>query len=289
MSNEASNYIELRKVRDFSEVISTGFQFIRQNWKALYRPLLFYYLPPYVAASFFLGRFLRNVGMSTATGSTAGLVSGMGSMLFGYLLMVLASVLMYAIVYEFMAFYLMNRGLVPGAGEVGRRALRRSPSYLAVIIVAGIITSIGLVLFILPGIWLAVLFSLALPVLAFGSGDIGDGISRPFKLVRGQWWVTFGLIVVLAMLITFISYIIYLPLMLLTGFGAMSGATGMEDPESLGWLMSLFMMGAGVVNMLLQPFLLVPIGFHALSLMEAQEGQGLMERVDAVTGTGQPQ
>lgn len=288
MSNESTNYIELRKVRDFSEVISTGFQFIRQNWKALYRPLLFYYLPPYLVASFFFGRFFRTLGPLSAPGDTAALATGTISMGFGYLLIVLASTLMYAIVYEFMAHYLRSHGSLPAAGELGRMALRRLLLYLAVIIIVGLITTVGLVLFILPGIWLAVLFSLALPVLAFSQGDIGQSISRPFKLVRGHWWVTFALILVLAMLIGFISYIIYLPLMLLTGFGALSGAAGMEDPERLGWLMTWFMLGAAVVNMILQPFLLVPLGVHTLSLMEEKEGHGLMERVDEVTGAGQP-
>jgi hypothetical protein len=36
---------------------------------------------------------------------------------------------------------------------------------------------------------------------------------------------------------------------------------------------------------LLQPFLQVPIGLHALSLIEEKEGRGLLERVDEVNVT----
>ena len=55
MSNGPNNYIELRQQRDFSAVISTGFQFIRQNWKTLYRPLVFICLPVYLVASVLIG------------------------------------------------------------------------------------------------------------------------------------------------------------------------------------------------------------------------------------------
>ncbi|MBP8823252.1 MAG: glycerophosphoryl diester phosphodiesterase membrane domain-containing protein [Flavobacteriales bacterium] len=282
MSNAPLEYIELRQRRDFSAVISTGFQFIRQNWKTLYRPLVFLCLPLYIVASLFMGSFFRTIYANP--GDPAAVLGSMGGMSAGYLLMALSMLLMYTLVFEYMRFYMLNRGLAPTLGELWKEASRQLIPYFVIGLLAGIIAMFGLLLLFFGALWLAIVFTMAMPLRAFERASIGDCIGRSFKLVKGHWWETFGLVLVLAMLIGFVSYFIYLPFLLLTGFGAMSG---LEDPmqagEQLGWMMTVFMLVAGVVNVLLQPFLQVPIGLQALSLLEEKEGRGLLQRVDEAT------
>ncbi|MFZ1659184.1 MAG: hypothetical protein WAT61_10205 [Flavobacteriales bacterium] len=283
MSNENNAYIELRQQRDFSAVISTGFQFIRQNWKTLYRPLVFICLPIYLVAALLFGTFFRTImGGAIGLGSSPdAMISGIGSMFFGYALMGISMLLLYTMVYEYMRFYMLNKGLAPTMGELWKQSVKQLPSYFVIGLLAAIISGFGVILLFVGAIWLAVVFTMAFPLRAFERAEIGDCIGRSFKLIKGRWWMTFGLVLVLAMLISFISYVIYLPMLLLTGFGAMSG---MDDPgeagSRMGWIMTLFMVLMGVMNVLLQPFLQVPIGLHALSLIEEKEGRGLMQRVD---------
>ncbi|MBZ0205432.1 MAG: hypothetical protein K8H89_03835 [Flavobacteriales bacterium] len=288
MSNTPTDYIELRQQRDFSAVISTGFQFVRQNWKALYRPLFFICLPIYLLASVLFGSFFRSFYGNALAGNQelmmTGMMGSMGSMFLGYVLMALSMLLLYAIIYEFMRYYMENKGQTPGMGELWKVVRGQLVSYFVIGFLAGIIATFGMVLFIIPGIWLAIVFTMAFPLHAFERTDIGDSIGRSFKVIKGRWWMTFSLVIVLAMLIGFISYIIYLPFMLLTGLGAMSGIGSMDDPaamgERMGWLMTLMMVLGGVVNVIFQPLLHVPIGLHALSLIEEKEGRGLLQRVD---------
>ena len=87
MYNANANHIELRQQRDFSALIGTGFEFVRQNWKTLYRPLVFVCLPVYIGASLLFGNFFRTVLAGQASGN---LGAGMGSMLVGYVAMALA-------------------------------------------------------------------------------------------------------------------------------------------------------------------------------------------------------
>jgi hypothetical protein len=209
------------------------------------------------------------------------MISGIGSMFFGYALMGISMLLLYTMVYEYMRFYMLNKGLAPTMGELWKQSVKQLPSYFVIGLLAAIISGFGVILLFVGAIWLAVVFTMAFPLRAFERAEIGDCIGRSFKLIKGRWWMTFGLVLVLAMLISFISYVIYLPMLLLTGFGAMSG---MDDPgeagSRMGWIMTLFMVLMGVMNVLLQPFLQVPIGLYALSLIEEKEGRGLMQRVD---------
>jgi hypothetical protein len=286
MYNANANHIELRQQRDFSALIGTGFEFVRQNWKTLYRPLVFICLPVYIGASLLFGNFFRTVLAGQAAGN---LGAGMGSMLVGYVAMALAGLLINIMVYEYMRGYMLNQGLAPGTGELLRKVRGQFFSYLALGLLAGAITVTGMVFFVLPGIWLAIVFSVAFPLLAFERASVGDCVGRSFKLVKGHWWHSFGLVLVLAMLIGFLGYVIYLPFMLFMGFGTLSG---MADPSTagsdLGWMMTLFMLVAGAVNVLLQPLLLVPLGLNALSLMEEKEGRGLLQRVEEMPGPGTP-
>lgn len=276
MSNAPMNYINLRLKRDFSDVISTAFQFVRQNWKSLYRPLIFICLPIYMVSSLFMGRFFR-----TSIGAPD--LAGMGSMMLGYLFSVVAMLLLYVMVYEYMAFYLETAGGAPTTAQVWQRTRRRLLDYFVVGLVCSILITIGMFLVLIPGIWLAIVFSMAFPILAFRQVGLGDAFGQSFRLVKGRWWLTFGLILVVAVLIGFISYIIYLPFMLLVGFGSMSSMNAMNDPSHFGWMMSIFTAAAGVVAVLLHPFMIVTIGVHALSLMEEKDGSGLLERVESAT------
>ena len=289
MSNEPTEYIELRQRRDFSAVISTGFQFIRQNWKELYRPLVFICLPIYLVASVFFGSFFRTMIAGQSSADVGMILSGMGSMAFGYVLMGISMLLLYAMVFEYMRFYMVNKGMKPTMGELWKEVKGQLAAYFLIGLLAGFITSAGLILFFVGAFWLAIVFVMAFPLRAFERADIGDCIGRSFTIIKGNWWRTFGLVIVLGMMISFIGYIIYLPFVLLTGFGAMSGIESMNDPsamgERMGWFMTGFMIVSGVMNVLLLPFLQVPIALHALSLIEEKEGRGLMDRVDELQVT----
>ncbi|EHR49297.1 Uncharacterized protein family (UPF0259) [Saccharomonospora marina XMU15] len=84
-------------------------------------------------------------------------------------------------------------------------------------VVVTLLVAVGLVLFIVPGVWLFVLFSLAAPALVLERGSIGDALRRSPVLVRQSWWRVFG-VLLLAMLIGFlISFVIQLPFGLLAG------------------------------------------------------------------------
>lgn len=280
-------YIELRQRRDFSAVIGTGFQFIRQNWKTLYRPLVFIALPIYIVASLFFGSFFRTMYTGMGNPDAAAILGSLGSMAFGYLLMAVSMLVLYTMVYEYMRHYMLNHGLAPTTGQLWKATAGQLPAYFVIGILVAIITSFGFILLFVGALWLAVVFTMAYPLRAFERADIVECISRSFKLIKGHWWETFGLLLVLSMLIGFLSYFIYLPFLLLTGFGAMSGIDAMGDPtvmgERMGWVVTLFMLVVGIVYVLLLPFLLVPLGLQGLSLLEEKEGRGLLQRVDQAT------
>ena len=88
-----------------------------------------------------------------------------------------------------------------GAGDSMRYALSRgwSTLWLSVLLLIGLV--VASILFLLPGIWLAVAWSVAIPVLLVERTGGAAALRRSFRLVRGLWWSTLARLLVAALLI----------------------------------------------------------------------------------------
>jgi hypothetical protein len=73
-------------------------------------------------------------------------------------------------------------------------ATSRLHSVLWVSVLVGLATIAGFIALIIPGIYLAVAFSLALPVLLLENKKGGSALGRSRKLVSGRWWRVFGVL-----------------------------------------------------------------------------------------------
>lgn len=131
------------------------------------------------------------------------------------------------------------------AGEVWTEIRPLLLPLLGLTIVYTLIVVVGLILLIIPGIWLYVLFALATPALVLERGRIGTSLGRSRLLVRGSWWRTFGILLLAAIIAAIISMIIALPFDLLGG-GAGLGGSAMTTGGI--WLSALGGVVAGAIT-----------------------------------------
>ena len=86
-----------------------------------------------------------------------------------------------------------------------RYALRRLPALVGLAIASGIFAALGLILCVIPGIYLWGAFYVAVPVLLVeGSGPLRS-LGRSRELVRGRWWGTFGVAIVGYLLVAIVG------------------------------------------------------------------------------------
>ena len=78
----------------------------------------------------------------------------------------------------------------------------------ALSIVVGIIVFLGLIALIIPGIILAIMYSLAIPVLLIESKGVFDSMRRSRELVGHRWLKTFATYLVLAIIVIIASVIV---------------------------------------------------------------------------------
>ncbi len=75
-------------------------------------------------------------------------------------------------------------------------------------LLAGIAVAVGLVLFIVPGLFLLTIWCLIVPVLVLEGASIGASFGRSRQLVRGFGWQVFGTLVTVFLLLIVINVVI---------------------------------------------------------------------------------
>lgn len=125
----------------------------------------------------------------------SGAVGTLGtSALVGEVLTYLISVLMVLLVLAacfraISAAYLEQR---PTVGESLRYAVERLPGLLGAYVLTAAAVAAGFFVFVVPGIWIGVALAVAFPALLFERLGPGRACARSFELVSGNWWRTFG-------------------------------------------------------------------------------------------------
>jgi hypothetical protein len=100
-----------------------------------------------------------------------------------------------------------------GKAELGpsvRFAASKLLSMWAVWIITGIIISLGLIALVIPGIILAIMFSLVLPALLIENTGVFGSLGRSRELVGHRWLKTFATFLVLGIIIVIIAIVLSL-------------------------------------------------------------------------------
>jgi hypothetical protein len=97
--------------------------------------------------------------------------------------------------------------------SVGETIARVRPIFavlLGVAIVAGIAIAIGLVFFIIPGLWLATIWFVLAPVVVLERAGFGESFGRSRSLVKQSGWATLGLLVLTFLILFAAGFIVAL-------------------------------------------------------------------------------
>jgi hypothetical protein len=157
--------------------------------------------------------------------------------LFGSLFLLLASIFLVTVVFfpiaQGSAIKLASERIEKGQVEFGtsvRFALSKLLSMWALSIIVGIVVVLGTIALIIPGIILAIMFSLAFPVLLIENKGVTESMGRSRLLVSKRWLKTFATFLVIAIIVIIASVIV----------SAITGPLGIAAPVVNGILSALY-------------------------------------------------
>jgi hypothetical protein len=125
-----------------------------------------------------------------------------------------------------------------------RFAVRRLGSLVWLEVIMGVLLVLAFVALVIPGIWLYGAWSVAVPALLIEGCRGGGALRRSFRLVRGRWWQTAGVLLVAAVMTSVVS-------------GAIEGvlvAISLSGGASVALTVIVVSLAAGLSAVLTRPF-----------------------------------
>ena len=279
--------VEFKKRRDFGQVINDTFTFIRQNIKPLIKTY-FTFCGLFVLASM-ATLLLQQFKMVNVINTVGGMRHTSGIGLYGveYFLSLIFSFASYSsmtvAVLSYIAIYVQKGNQTPTLDEVWgffKYYFFRvfGSSFLLMLLLI-----IGFMFCLVPGFYLFPFIAMMFPIMVIENSSLSYSFSRSFSLIKENFWVTFGTLIIVWIIVYACTTLIVLPTSLFNMLAMFSS----KNPQ-----MSLTLtLITTVLQSLCQVFTIVPIITISLmyfNLVEEKESVGLMERISNFGNTEKP-
>ena len=191
------------------EILSTAFQLYQRHWRTLLA-IAAVVVVPFTLVQYLLGDLVRTRGEVTRDGvvetatwavGIAGLVAALAGVV---MFLVLTGAITRAVAAEV-------AGEDPSVEQSYRFGFHRFWSVLLVSVLVGLATIGGLILFIIPGIYIGVRLAISIEALVVEGRRGTQAMARSWELVGGHWWHAFGTLVVAGLLTGVVNALITAP------------------------------------------------------------------------------
>lgn len=262
--------IQFRKKREIGDIFSDTFEFIRQEYKPVFKLIAVYVLPFLIMYAIVQVYLQKNFISKIDFTDPEALLAVLGPVYLNVFLFSLFGLfvqsLLIATYYSYIEVYVKKgkgnfdfSDITPYLFSNGLMAIGAS-------IVIFIIVIFGIVLCIIPGIYFANTLSLAFIILIFEKKGLGNALMRSALLVKSDWWNTFLINLIGLILLWTVSFIMSIPSMI-TGFSAgllSQSETPLEYPD---WYWILI----GISTIVSSVLWIVPYTFLAFQYFNLEE------------------
>lgn len=277
-----SNFI-YKKPRDLGGILSDTFQYIRQNFKSLAKPILYFVIPLYIVQSFLLQEYSTNLFNSIMDIEIG---SDNFGRLFGweYFLNLFISIaaLSALSVITLKHFLLTSSGKENDLESITTGILPLIVWMGLLFIIIYICITIGALLFIIPGIYIGIKLSFTPAAFILEDKDIFDSMKRSWDISKGFWWITFGLLIVIYIMIYFASMAVGLPIGFIYAFAFDGGLVGSESGV-FSTIISILTALGSVITTGFYAAMHIAFALHFFNIDERKEGGNLRERIEGLS------
>ena len=221
MSN--TDFIKFKKLRDLGAILNDTFKFLRTEWQPLFSTIIKASVIPVVLTTL-VGVFFTGNTLLVLEAYTESALNGNLSDFFGYenvnsffLIFIFFSISItftYAAInvsiFAYIKSYVVGRGLI-NYNDVKQTIKDKLLSVFFLSIVTGVISLVGYLLFLLPGVYFANVLTMASPILIFQDRGVFQSVGDAFNFIKGHWWNTFGIFLVISIIIGITGWILNLP------------------------------------------------------------------------------
>jgi hypothetical protein len=280
----SNHLIEFREERDLGQKINVTFGFLRQNLKPLLRLLLVFVVPFALLAGIFSGIY-QSRQLAEMTGavrhdsfgawSFANSINSLHYWVSIFFSLVGVVLLMLA-VYSYMIRYQDQDGQVETA-EVWEDIKSHFISLLYSSVGAIVLCILATLFLILPGVYVYVALSMYAIIMMREEVGFLESLERCFYLIKGNWWASFGFVLVVLIIQGVIGFVASLPAIVVYVFRILHLPGGESD-----LLLIIASSFTTILSLLLYVIYITACAFLYYDLVEKKEGVGLLEKVNQI-------
>jgi len=312
-------YIEFQQMRDFSEKVTSTLSFVTQNFKSLFKSILYIAGPPVLIVSVLIGSFIGDfftlsfqAGRSDSESMTNFFSnSNLWLQIFlVFIFFIVSVVVTTATVNNYLILYREKKTNQIEVNDVWVMVRDTFWKYLGTTLLFGFFAIVAYVVLLIPTfilgaispflIFFGVIFfiggfiylyvgaSLVYIIQAFENRGFLSAIARSFYLIRGKWWSTAATYLVLAMLIGIVSSIFFIPGYIIIMVSTLHNINGNNFQGLSGFmgfiviaLMTLYYLSQMVLTCLPN----IGLAFQYFNLVEMKEAKGLLSQIDTLGQT----
>jgi hypothetical protein len=269
--------IEFRKVRDFGGLLNVTFDYIKKNFKVLLKSNLLISAPFILLAGVFMGLYQSSMFNFSANYD----LQQIGiPFLLAMFFMILSYLIITIVTYSHLMVYKQSETGVFDIDEIWQMVKKSFFMILFTGIGYTFVVGFGFIFLIIPGVYLSIALSLIFIVRLEEGLGFFDAVSRCIKLIKDNWWFTFGLIIVVGIIQGFLGFALYVPNYIVMIFVAFTGI----NSESSGLNRTLYIISSIISSLgaLLYVISTVAIAFQYYNLVERKEAPGLLQQIDEI-------
>jgi hypothetical protein len=268
--------IEFRKIRDFGELLSVTFEFVRINFIKMGKALLFISGPLILLSG--IASAVYQTSILDMDGSIGTGMVGSFFMYFFFILMTSVSIAL--VTNSYIKLYIEHGNNNFDLNVVWEDVKSKFWMILFTSIGQTIAVILGAVLLILPGAYLAVALSIIYIVRYEENLGFFDSFNRCLKLIKGRWWFTLAFLLLLVVILYAAIFAFQVPqyiLLFITSINSLEdGELSFNNPALI--ITSIF----SSLSYFVYSIVYVGLAFHYYNLVEQKEAPGLLAKIDAI-------
>jgi hypothetical protein len=207
--------IIFKKERELGEILSDTFKFLRLEGKELFGYIFRIAGPALVIMVIAMSVYTRSaLGGFGSTDLFPTSTNFTGGLLISLFLLVVSGLAYYALLYgvinHYIKSYIKNEGTVLKE-DVTQGVKSDFWSLIGLNLISGVIIVIGLFICGFPGIYLSVALICTYSIFIIDRLDISNTIRYSFKLIKGEWWMTFATLIVMGILYYIMIIVFQIP------------------------------------------------------------------------------
>lgn len=284
------SYIQFKKQRELGDILSDTFKFFRENFKPLFKIIFKTAGPIFILLALSLGFYTYWTADLTSPGMFRfeGLEENLLYIGIAYLFLIVSMFAYFGMLYSSILNYIKN--YIQNNGTIQEEAIidatkKDFGALFGLNFLVAIMVFFGLMLCVIPGIYIMVPLSLSFSLVVFDRMSVSDSISESFTLIKDNWWITFATILVMLILIGVIGFVLNIPVIIysMVKVITMSQEGSTADPSQLvDWVYITLNIISTIIQYLLYSLMAITTAFIYFDLKERKYFVGTYETIDSL-------